>query len=111
MTLTSPSFPRGLPKLRTEAEARSMIDVIRDASVWRAGQSSIGAAREDEHKRMVEFFAALNSFRTIALNAQKHTEITAIDKGISELLAGLEDVLSDAGITQAAWAAEIEGML
>jgi hypothetical protein len=91
----------------------NMIEVIRAGvpSTFRPGQTSLGAAREDEHKRMVEFFAALNSFRTIAQAAQRNTEITAIDKGISELLAGLEDVASDAGITHAAWAAEIEGMV
>lgn len=100
---------RGEAEVRLDRENRRAFQQgIAKLTTFRPGQTSLGAAREDERKRMGEFFAQVEALRSISRDVQKHTELSGYGERIGDFLNGLDDALSDAGIIPVVWADEIE---
>ncbi len=112
MTATSPSFPRGLPPLRSEAEVRAAraenaLAAAIFPTAFRAGQTSRGSAMADERAKMERVTAARLALHDALVEAANGSEFSA------ELLQAadmLDDLVGDCEIGRDVWTAKLEAM-
>jgi hypothetical protein len=97
--------------IRAARAENALASAIFPASTWKAGQSSLSAAREDEIRVRDNFMEALAHLRSVAQDTESATDLPQIKKAMGEFIRSLDDAVSDAGITRNEWTAKIEEMV